>query len=382
MKGEVKGEMKGEVKGEMKAYIKKLQEGRDLRPEEAEDALSQILSTAEDEEIGEFLLALRAKGEKPEEIAGFVKGMKKAANTIQPDLPFRLVDVVGTGGDQLNTINVSTAAAIITAAAGVPVAKHGNRAVTSMAGSSDVLDALGIKVDLPPENVQRAIEEIGIGFMFAPVFHPAMKRVAGIRKKLGVRTVFNILGPLTNPAGAKGQVVGVFDKKLCEPLARALKELGSEHALVVHGDGMDEISNIGETFVAELKNGEVSTYTLTPEALGMLRAKPENIEGGSPKENARDLLCIFKGQKGPKRDLVILNAAAALYVSGIVGSIRQAIPIAENAIDSGKVMVKFNQFKTFTAELHEQGKKRSALKENLLTASGIPSLSPASGEKA
>ncbi len=375
--------MQGKIQGEMQAYIKKLQEGRDLSSKEAEAAVSQILSTAEDDEIGEFLLALRAKGEKPEEIAGFVKGMKKAANMIQPDLPFRLVDVVGTGGDALNTINVSTAAAIITASAGVPVAKHGNRAVTSMSGSSDVLDALGIKVDLPPEHVQRTIEEIGIGFMFAPVFHPAMKRVAGVRKKLGVRTVFNILGPLTNPAGAKGQVVGVFDKKLCEPLAQALKELGSEHALVVHGDGMDEISNISETFVAELKNGEVSTYTLTPEALGMLRAKPEDIEGGSPKENARDLLCIFKGQKGPKRDLVIINAAAALYVSGIVGSIRQAIPIAENAIDSGKVMVKFNQFKTFTAELHEQGKARSALSgEAFLSSSGTPSLSPASGEKA
>ncbi len=375
--------MQEKAQGEMQAYIKKLQEGKDLSPEEAEDALGQILSTAEDGEIGEFLLALRAKGEKPEEIAGFVKGMKKAANTIQPDLPFRLVDVVGTGGDKLNTINVSTAASIITAAAGVPVAKHGNRAVTSMAGSSDVLGALGIKVDLPPELVQKTIEEIGIGFMFAPVFHPAMKRVAGVRKKLGVRTVFNILGPLTNPAGAKGQVVGVFDKKLCEPLAYALKELGSEHALVVHGDGMDEISNIGETFVAELKNGEVKTYTLTPEALGMLRAKPEDIEGGSPKENARDLLCIFKGQKGPKRDLVILNAAAALYVSGIVGSIRQAIPIAEDAIDSGKVMVKFNQFKTFTAELYEEGKKESALPgEEFISSSGTPALSPASGEKA
>lgn len=383
MQEKIQGEVKEKMQGEMQAYIKKLQEGKDLSPEEAEDALGQILSTAEDEEIGEFLLALRAKGEKPEEIAGFVKGMKTAANTIQPDLPFRLVDVVGTGGDKLNTINVSTAASIVTAAAGVPVAKHGNRAVTSMAGSSDVLDALGIKVDLSPELVQRTIEEIGIGFMFAPVFHPAMKRVAGVRKKLGVRTVFNILGPLTNPAGAKGQVVGVFDKKLCEPLARALKELGSEHALVVHGDGMDEISNIGETFVAELKNGEVKTYTLTPEALGILRAKPEDIEGGSPKENARDLLCIFKGQKGPKRDLVILNAAAALYVSGIVGSIRQAIPIAEDAIDSGKVMVKFNQFRTFTSELYEQGKKESSLPgDEFISSSGTPALSPASGEKA
>jgi anthranilate phosphoribosyltransferase len=368
---------------EMKAYIKKLEEGRDLGSEEAEAAVGKLLSTAGDEEIGAFLLALKAKGEKPEEIAGFVRGMKKAANIIRPGTPFRLVDTCGTGGDGLNTINVSTAAAIVTAAAGVPVAKHGNRAATSMSGSSDVLEALGIKVDLPPEQVRKTIEKIGIGFMFAPVFHPAMKRVAGVRKKLGVRTVFNILGPLTNPAGAKGQVVGVFDKSLCEPIAYALAELGTEHALVVHGDGMDEITNTGETYVAELKNGKVSTYTLTPESLGMLRANPKDIKGGTPKENARDLLCIFKGQKGPKRDLIILNAAAALYVSGIVSSIRQAIPIAEDAIDSGKVMVKFNQFRTFTGELYEKDKRKGSFPgKTTLSPSRISMLSPASGEKA
>jgi anthranilate phosphoribosyltransferase len=367
----------------MQRYIKKLEAGRDLSSEEAEAAVSKILSTAEDDEIGAFLLALKAKGEKPDEIAGFVRGMRKAANTIRPKVPFRLVDTCGTGGDGLNTINVSTAAAIVTAAAGVPVAKHGNRAVTSMSGSSDVLEALGIKVDMAPEPVKRAIEEVGIGFMFAPVFHPAMKRVAGVRKKLGVRTVFNILGPLTNPAGAKGQIIGVFDKRLCEPIACALAELGAEQALVVHGDGMDEISNTGETFVAELKHGKVSTYTLTPESLGMMRANPEDIVGGSPKENAMDLLSIFKGQKGPKRDLIVMNAAAALYVSGIVGSIRQAIPIAEDAIDSGKVMVKFNQFRAFTSGFSRQDN------ENALPGKGItyhkteiPMLSPASGERA
>lgn len=368
----------------MRKYIKKLEEGRDLSSEEAEAAVGIILSTAEDDEIGAFLLALRAKGERPEEIAGFVRGMKKAANTIKPRVAFRLVDTCGTGGDGLNTINVSTAAAIVAAAAGVPVAKHGNRAVTSMSGSSDVLEALGIKVDLVPEHVKKTIEEIGIGFMFAPVFHPAMKRVAGIRKKLGVRTVFNILGPLTNPAGAKGQVIGVFDKRLCEPIACALAELGTEQALVVHGDGMDEISNTGETYVAELKNGKVSTYTLTPESLGMLRANPEDIVGGSPKENARDLLRIFKGQKGPKRDLIVMNAAAALYVSGIVGSIRQAIPIAEDAIDSGKVMVKFNQFRNFTSGLYGQNNgealKRKRILESRRTRTSI--LSPAPGERA
>lgn len=368
----------------MRKYIKKLEEGRDLSSEEAEAAVGIILSTAEDDEIGAFLLALRAKGERPDEIAGFVRGMKKAANIIKPRVAFRLVDTCGTGGDGLNTINVSTAAAIVTAAAGVPVAKHGNRAVTSMSGSSDVLEALGIKIDLAPEHVKKTIEEIGIGFMFAPVFHPAMKRVAGIRKKLGVRTVFNILGPLTNPAGAKGQVIGVFDKRFCEPIACALAELGTEQALVVHGDGMDEISNTGETYVAELKNGKVSTYTLTPESLGMLRANPEDIVGGSPKENARDLLRIFKGQKGPKRDLIVMNAAAALYVSGIVGSIRQAIPIAEDAIDSGKVMVKFNQFRNFTSGLYGQNNgealKRKRILESRRTRTSI--LSPAPGERA
>jgi anthranilate phosphoribosyltransferase len=342
------------VAGKMQRYITKLKEGSDLSSEEAEAAIGLILSTANDDEIGEFLLVLKAKGEKSEEITGFVRGMKKTAYTIKPRVAFRLVDTCGTGGDGLNTINVSTAAAIVTAAAGVPVAKHGNRAVSSISGSSDVLEALGIRVDLAPEHVRRAIEEIGIGFMFAPVFHPAMKRIVEIRNKLGIRTVFNILGPLTNPAGVKGQVIGVFDKRLCEPIACALAELGTEQAMVVHGDGMDEIPNIGETFVAELKNGMVSTYTLTLESLGMLKACPRDIIGGSPQENAKDLLGIFKGQKGPKRDLVVINAAAALYVSGIVGSIRQAIPIAEDAIDSGKVMVKFNQFRTFTSEFYRQ----------------------------
>ena len=364
----------------MQRYIKKLKEGRDLSSEEAEDVIGLILSTAKDDEIGEFLLALKAKGEKSEEITGFVRGMKKAAHTIKPRVTFRLVDTCGTGGDGLNTINVSTAAAIVTAAAGVPIAKHGNRAVSSMSGSSDVLEALGIIVYQAPEHVRRTIEEIGIGFMFAPVFHPAMKRVAVIRKKLGVRTVFNILGPLTNPAGVKGQVIGVFDKRLCEPIACALAELGTEQALVVHGDGMDEISNTGETFVAELKNGIVSTYTLTPESLGILKASPGDIIGGSPQENARDLLGIFKGQKGPKRDLVVINAAAALYVSGIVGSIRQAIPIAEDAIDSGKVMVKFNQFRTFIPGLYRQNFEGTSQGEKS-SAPPISSISSQNSEK-
>lgn len=331
----------------METYLQKLRKGLALSALESECALLSLLNSAKDEEIKSFLLALKAKGETPEEITGFVRGLKKAAHRISPNVSGKLVDVVGTGGDLYNTINVSTAAAIITAASGVPVAKHGNRAITSLSGSSDVLLALGIKVDPSPETVQKAIEEIGLGFLFAPVFQPAMQRVASLRKELKTRTVFNILGPLSNPAGAKTQVIGVYEKKLCEPLAKVLRELGSEHALVVYGDGMDEISNVGETFVAELKNGKIKTYLLTPEALGFRRVKPEAVKGGTPKENARDLLSIFKGMRGAKRDLVVINAAAALYVGGSGSSIQQAVSIAEDAIESGKVMVKFNQFKSF-----------------------------------
>jgi len=331
----------------MKSHIQKLSEGRDLTIEEAEDAATKIFNDATDAQIGAFLMGLKMKGETPDEIAGLAKGMKKAANIISPHVAGTLVDTCGTGGDVHNTINVSTAAALVAAAAGVPVAKHGNYSITSLSGSADVLKELGIKIDQAPADVRRSIENTGIGFMLAPVFHPAMKRVAGPRKELGVRTVFNILGPLTNPANATAQVIGVFDRKLCEPLAQVLKKLGTEHALVVHGDGMDEISNIASTDVAELKDGTVSTYTLTPEELGIKRAVANDIAGGTPAENAQDIIYIFNGEKGPKRDIVVMNAAAALYVAGTVGSIKDAISLAEDAIDSGKAMEKLNEFRDF-----------------------------------
>lgn len=328
----------------MKDYIKKVSEKQNLTIHEAEDAITQIFTGATDAQIAGLLIALKVKGETPEEIAGFATGMKKAANKIAPQVNGVLVDVVGTGGDRHNTINVSTASAIVTAAAGVAVAKHGNRSITSLSGSADVLKELGIKVDKSPEEVKTSIEKNGIGFMFAPIFHPAMKRVGPIRQEMGIRTVFNMLGPLTNPANAKAQLVGVFDKKLCEPFAQVMKKLGVERAMVVHGDGMDEISNISETYVAELKDGKVSTYTLTPEELGIKRAKANDIVGGTPKENALDIIYILNGEKGPKRDIIVMNSAAALYIAGKAGSVKEAIPMIEEILDSGRAMEKLLEF--------------------------------------
>ncbi|KGK99446.1 anthranilate phosphoribosyltransferase [Methanococcoides methylutens] len=333
----------------MKRCLQKLIDGYDLTMAEAEAAMGQILENATDAQIGAFVMGMKMKGETPEEVAGFVKAMLKEANLISPEVSGTLVDIVGTGGDRHNTINISTTAAIVAAAAGVTVAKHGNFSFTSLSGSADVLRELGIKIDLDHDQVKKSIEDIGIGFMLAPKFHPAMKRVVGPRKELGVRTMFNILGPLTNPAGAKSQVIGVFDKSLCRLMAEVLCRLGKEHILVLHGDGMDEISTISETYVVELKNGVISTYTINPEDLGVPRAKATDIVGGTPEENARDILYIFNGEKGPKRDIVVVNAAAAIYVAGMADSIKEAIPIAEEAIDSGKALDKLKQFIEFTS---------------------------------
>ncbi|WP_135613171.1 anthranilate phosphoribosyltransferase [Methanococcoides sp. AM1] len=333
----------------MKYYLQKLVDGYDLTMAEAEAAMEQIFESATDTQIGAFVMAMKMKGETSDEIAGFAKAMLKVANMISPDVQGTLVDTCGTGGDRHNTINISTTAAIVAAAAGVNVAKHGNYSFTSLSGSADVLKELGIKIDLEPEYVKSSIEDIGIGFMLAPMFHPAMKRMVGPRKELGIRTMFNILGPLTNPTGAKSQVIGVFDKNLCKLMAEVLCKLGKEHVLVLHGDGMDEISTLSETYVAELKDGAVNTYTITPEEFGISRAKATDIVGGTPEENAGDILYIFNGEKGPKRDIVVVNAAAAIYVSGMANSIKEAIPIAEEAIDSKKALYKLKEFIEFTS---------------------------------
>lgn len=328
----------------MKEYILKLIENKSLTSEEAEIAISKIFTDATDAQIAAFLTALKLKGETPDEIAGLARGMKKAANMIRPNVKGTLIDTCGTGGDSTGTINVSTGAAIVAAGAGVPIAKHGNYSITSKSGSADVLRELGIKIDMSPQEVEKTIENVGIGFMLAPVFHPSMKRVGQIRRDLGFRTIFNILGPLTNPAGAQAQVIGVFDGSLCETMANVLKILGTKRALLVHGGGMDEISNIGETQIVELNNGKITKYTVTPEKLGIKHASVNEILGGAPEDNARDIVEVFKGKKGAKRDIIVINAGAALLVGGKADSLSAGIKMAAETIDSGKALEKLKDF--------------------------------------
>ena len=319
-------------------YLQQIVDGRDLSIDEAETLMGEIFNGFTDAQIGALLIALRMKGESASEIAGLAKKMKSSAVRINPRVQGTLVDTCGTGGDASNTINVSTAAAIVTASCGVPVAKHGNYAVSSKCGSANVLAELGINISPNPDQVQTAIETLGIGFMLAPLFHPAMKRVGPLRRELGMRTVFNILGPLTNPAGAKAQVMGVYDPRLCEKLANVLNILGSERALVVHGSGLDEITNTGETTVSELKDGSVKSYNLYPQDLGYPKVKPEEIAGGMPFENAEKLVGVLKGQKSPARDIVVINSGAALYVSSKAASLQEGTRLAEEALDSGKAL--------------------------------------------
>jgi len=320
------------------SYLQKIVEGHDLTLIEAEALMDEIFKSATDAQIGAFLVALRMKGESVSEIAGFAKKMRDSAVRIHPKVKGVLVDTCGTGGDATNTINVSTAAAIVSAACGVAVAKHGNYAVSSMCGSANVLSELGVNISTTPEAVVAMIERIGIGFMLAPVFHPAMKRVAPIRRELGLRTVFNILGPLTNPAGAQAQVMGVYDPGLCQKLASVFLMMGTERALVVHGNGMDEITNTGETRISELIDGSVRDYSITPHDLGYPLARQQDLTGGTPEENARRLVAVLKGEKSPVRDIIAMNGGAAVYVSGGASSLKDGAKMAEEAIDSQAAM--------------------------------------------
>jgi anthranilate phosphoribosyltransferase len=327
----------------MEGYIERVTDGEDLTQTEAREAVTAVFEDATEAQIGALLTALRAKGETETEIAGFAEGMRDAARTISPDRE-TLVDTCGTGGDDYDTINVSTTSAIVAAGAGVPVAKHGNYSVSSSSGSADVLEEVGVTVDAEPPSVEEAIERDGIGFMLAPVFHPAMKAVIGPRKELGMRTIFNVLGPLTNPAGADAQVVGVYDPELVPVLARALAQMDVERAMVVHGDGLDEIAIHGETRVAEISGEDVSEYTLTPADLGLDQASIENVAGGSPEENAADMRAIVTGEeRGAKRDIILANAGAAIYVAGAADSLEAGVDTAAEAIDSGAAETKLTE---------------------------------------
>ncbi|WP_227374443.1 anthranilate phosphoribosyltransferase [Haladaptatus halobius] len=320
----------------MQDYIELVTEGRDLTLAQAREAASAVFEDATEAQIGALLSGLRAKGETETEIAGFAQGMRAAARTISPDRT-PLVDTCGTGGDDYDTINVSTTSAIVASGAGVPVAKHGNYSVSSSSGSADVLEEVGVVVDSEPPAVERAIEEQGIGFMLAPVFHPAMKAVIGPRRELGMRTIFNVLGPLTNPAGADAQVVGVYDSDLVPIIGRALAHMDVSHALVVHGSGMDEIAVHGETTVAEVEGEVIEEYALSPEDLGVGRHDVAAVAGGTPAQNARDLRGIVEGDvNGAKRDIVLANAGAAVYVSGRATSLEDGVERAQQAVDSGR----------------------------------------------
>lgn len=322
-----------------------------LSENEMIEAMNDIMEgRSTDAQTASFLTALRIKGETVEEITGAARVMREKASKIKA--PENTVDTCGTGGDMAHTFNISTTAAIIVAAAGIPVAKHGNRSVSSSCGSADILEALGVKIDLEPKKVERCLEETGFGFMFAPLFHPAMKYSIGPRKEMGIRTIFNILGPLTNPAGAGRQVLGVFSDNLTETMANVLGNLGIIHAFIVHGeDGLDEITNTGSTKVSELKNGKVETYYITPEDFGFKKARSEDLAGGTAAENVKITLDILKGTGGPKRDITVMNAAAALLAGNASNDFSEAAKKVINTIDSGIALKKLDEIKRASNKL-------------------------------
>jgi anthranilate phosphoribosyltransferase len=313
-------------------------DGQDLTEVEAESAMTQIMEgQATPAQIGAFLTALRMKGESVSEIAGCARAMRRSAVPVRPRRPEALVDTCGTGGDGAGTFNISTTAAFVAAGAGQPVAKHGNRSISSRCGSADVLEALGVNLDLTPDQVAASVDEVGIGFLFAPNLHPAMKHAIGPRRELGVRTIFNVLGPLTNPANASAQVLGVYDPDLTETLAHVLGTLGSQAAFVVHGSGgLDELTTSGPNRVSALRDGRVETHSLDPADLGFHRARPSDLRGGDATENAAITRGILSGTiNGARRDVVVLNAAAALFVGGQAQTLPEGVRLAEGSIDSG-----------------------------------------------
>jgi len=331
--------------------ISSLVSRQSLTQDQASQVMEEIMSgRATPAQIAAFVTALRFKGETVDEIIGLARTMR--ANAVSVQIAEPVVDTCGTGGDGSGTFNISTTAAIVAAAAGVRVAKHGNRAMSSQCGSADVLEELGVKIDLNAEQVKRCLQEIGIAFMFAPTFHPAMKHAAVPRREIGIRTVFNILGPLTNPAGASAQVLGVASDSLVKKLAQVLQGLGCHHALVVHGtDGLDEITISGKTRVCELKGARINSYAISPEDCGLSSASLGSLKGGSAKDNANLLRNILTSALGPQRDVVLMNAAAVLMAGDKVKTLKEGIPLAEEAIDSGRASEKLEQLAKFSQAL-------------------------------
>ena len=340
--------------------IKKVVERENLTAAEAESVLDQIMTgQCTDAQIGGLLTALRMKGETVDELTGFARVMRRRAAAVKPQSFVSaelggteresLIDTCGTGGDVSGSFNVSTATAFVVAGAGVRVAKHGNRSVSSQCGSADVIEALGVKIELTPERIAACIDEVGIGFLHAPLLHDAMKYVATARKQMGIRTIFNMLGPLTNPAGANTQVIGVYAESLTEVLASVLALLGSRRALVVHGaDGLDEITISGESKITELREGQLSTFTIKPEDFGLKRAELKEIQGGDAPTNARIIIEILEGRPGARREIVLLNGAAALVASGKARDLSEGVVLSAQSIDTGNAREKLDRLIAFT----------------------------------
>jgi anthranilate phosphoribosyltransferase len=329
--------------------LAQLLDGRDLSREEARTVMGSIMSgEATPAQIAGFLIALRTKGETADEIAGCAEAMREHALPVRPQRA-DLVDTAGTGGDGAKTINISTAAALVAAAAGAGVAKHGNRAVSSASGSADVLEALGFELELPPERVATSIDELGFGFLFAPTHHPAMRHAAPVRRELAARTVFNVLGPLTNPAGARAQVVGVYAPELVRTIAEVLAQLGASRAFVVHGaGGIDELSPAGPNFVCEVVGGSVHARNIDPLELGVARCDPSELRGGLPEENAAAIRAVFAGQNGGRRSAILLNAAGAIAAGGHAEDLRDGLELARQAVDSGAAATRLEELIAFT----------------------------------
>jgi anthranilate phosphoribosyltransferase len=324
-------------------------DGHDLTRAQAREAMQEIMAgDATQAQIAGFLVALRAKGETADEIAGCAEAMRELVLPVQPART-DLVDTAGTGGDGKHTLNISTAAALLAAAAGAGVAKHGNRAASSQTGSADVLEALGFDLDLEPQRIAQSIDDLGFGFMFAQAHHPAMKHAAPVRRELGTRTVFNVLGPLTNPARARAQVVGVYSPDLVRPVAEALAQLGARRAFVVHGaGGIDELSPVGPNQVSEVVDGGVRDRVIDPEELGIDRAPLDSLAGGTPDENAAAIRRVFAGELGGARDAILLNAAGAIAAGGHADDLREGIAVAREALDSGAAAQRLDELVAFT----------------------------------